>query len=114
MAFYMIQVAYNTDGWRGLITHPQDRIQAITPALEQLDGKMVAGWLSFGEYDVVGIIDLPTNVSAAAFSMAVSAGGTVKAFQTTPLMSMDEAVAAMELAGESAYMPVTAKDTVTA
>lgn len=114
MAFYMIQAAYNTDGWKGLIASPQDRIEAIKPALEQLDGTVVAGWLAFGEYDIVAIVELPTNVSAAAFSMAVSAGGTIKAFQTTPLMSMDEAVTAMELAAESAYAPVTASETATA
>lgn len=114
MAFYMIQAAYNTDGWKGLLAHPQDRMDAIKPALEQLDGTVVAGWLAFGEYDIVAIVELPTNVSAAAFSMAVSAGGTIKAFQTTPLMSMDDAVSAMELAAESAYAPVTASETVTA
>ena len=46
--------------------------------------------------------------------MAVSAGGTVRAFQTTPLMAMKEAVTAMELAAESAYAPATASETVTA
>ncbi|HEY7792486.1 MAG TPA: GYD domain-containing protein [Gaiellaceae bacterium] len=113
MATYLIQVAYNTDGWKGLIASPQDRMKAITPAVEQLDGSVVAGWLAFGDYDVVAIIDLPTNVSAAAFSMAVSAGGTVKAFKTTPLMSMEEAVTAMDLAAESLYEPATAAETIT-
>jgi uncharacterized protein with GYD domain len=113
MATYLIQVAYNTDGWKGLIASPQDRIKAITPAVEQLDGSVVAGWLAFGDYDVVAIIDLPTNVSAAAFSMAVSAGGTVKAFKTTPLMSMEEAVTAMDLAAESLYEPATSAETIT-
>ena len=46
--------------------------------------------------------------------MAVSAGGTIKAFQTTPLMSMKEAVTAMELAAGSAYAPATASETITA
>jgi uncharacterized protein with GYD domain len=114
MAFYMIQAAYNTDGWKGLLAQPQDRIDAIKPALEQLDGTVVAGWLAFGDYDIVAIVELPNNVSAAAFSMAVSAGGTIKAFQTTPLMSMEEAVTAMELAAESAYAPASASETVTA
>jgi uncharacterized protein with GYD domain len=113
MATYLIQVAYNTDGWKGLIASPQDRMKAIAPAVEQLDGSVVAGWLAFGDYDVVAIIDLPTNVSAAAFSMAVSAGGTVKAFKTTPLMSMEEAVTAMDLAAESLYEPATAAETIT-
>jgi uncharacterized protein with GYD domain len=114
MAFYLIQAAYNTDGWKGLIANPQDRIEAIRPAVEQLDGTIVAGWLAFGEYDIVAIAELPTNVSAAAFSMAVAAGGTVKDFKTTPLMSMDEAIAAMELASESAYAPATAGERVEA
>jgi uncharacterized protein with GYD domain len=114
MAFYLIQVAYNTDGWKGLIANPQDRMEAIKPAIEQLDGTIVAGWLAFGEYDVVAIAELPTNVSAAAFSMAVAAGGTVSDFKTTPLMTMDEAVTAMELAADSAYAPATASETVTA
>jgi len=112
MATYLIQVSYNTDGWKGLLASPQDRMKAITPAIEQLDGSVVAGWLAFGEYDVIAIIDLPSNVSAAAFSMAVSAGGTVKAFTTTPLMSMEEAVNAMELANESIYEPVIARESI--
>jgi uncharacterized protein with GYD domain len=112
MATYMIEAAYNTDGWKGLLASPQDRMKAITPAVEQLDGTVVAGWLAFGDYDIVAIVELPTNVSAAAFSMAISAGGTVKAFKTTPLLSMDEAVAAMDLAAESIYEPATAGERV--
>ncbi len=112
MAFYLLQVSYNTDGWKGLVAHPQDRMEAIKPAVEQLDGRVVAGWLAFGEYDIVAIAELPTNVSAAAFSMALGAGGTVKAVKTTPLMTMDEAVTAMELAAESSYAPLTASETV--
>jgi uncharacterized protein with GYD domain len=112
MATYLIQAAYNTDGWKGLIANPQDRVKAIGPAVEQLDGKVTAGWLAFGEYDIIAIVDLPNNVSAAAFSMAVSAGGTIKAFKTTPLMSMEEAVTAMDLAAESVYAPATAGETV--
>lgn len=114
MATYLIQAAYNTDGWKGLIANPQDRIEAIKPVVEQLDGTIVAGWLAFGEYDIVSIVELPTNVSAAAFSMAVSAGGTISAFKTTPLMSMEEAVTAMELAGESVYEPAATTETVRA
>ena len=114
MAFYLIQVAYNTDGWKGLISNPQDRIEAIKPAVEQLDGSVVAGWLAFGEYDIVAIAELPTNISAAAFSMAVAAGGSVKAFKTTPLMTMDEAVTAMELASDSAYAPALTDERVNA
>ena len=108
MAFFLLQVGYTPEGWKALIEHPQNRIEAIKPAIEQLDGKVVDGWLSFGEYDIVAILDLPTNVSAAAMSMAFSAGGVLKSIKTTPLISMDEAIDAMELAAESVYQPANA------
>jgi hypothetical protein len=44
--------------------------------------------------------------------MAISAGGTVKAVKTTPLMTMQEAMTAMELAADSTYAPATETETV--
>ena len=112
MPSYLLQVGYTPQAWDTLIRKPQNRLDAVAPAVEQLGGSVTGGWLAFGEYDLVVIIDLPDNVSAAAFSMAVSAGGTVKAFKTTPLMSMEEAVSAMDLAAESVYEPLTAAETI--
>ena len=42
-------------------------------------------------------------MSAAAFSISVSSKGGLKAFKTTPLMTMTEAQQAMERAGGSTY-----------
>jgi hypothetical protein len=55
-------------------------------------------------------MDLPDNVSAAAMSMVVSAGGSVKAVKTTPLMTVDEGIAAMRKGGSVAasYRPPSA------
>lgn len=108
MPAYLIQASYNPEGWAALVRNPQDRIEAIRPAIEGLGGSVVQGWLAFGEHDIVAIVELPDNVAAAATSMAFSAGGAVKAVKTTPLMSMAEAVQAMEKAGASSYEPATA------
>jgi hypothetical protein len=54
------------------------------------------------------LMQLPDNVSAAAFSIAVSAGGAVRAVKTTPLMSVEEGMDAMRKAGEVDYKPPTA------
>jgi uncharacterized protein with GYD domain len=59
--------------------------------------------LCFGEYDIVAILRLPDNVSAAAFSLAAAAGGAVKALTTTPLLSVEDGMAAMKMAGEVGY-----------
>ena len=78
MPHYLIQVAYTPEAWASMVANPQDRIAAVTPAVERLGGKIVGGWVSFGDYDVVAIADMPDNASAAAFSMAASAGGGVR------------------------------------
>lgn len=105
MAYYLFQTAYTSQAWRTLVEHPQNRFDLVRPAIEGLGGRLVAGYLAFGEYDVVGIIEMPDNVSAAAFSMSVAAGGAVKAFKTTPLMTPEEGMAAMQKAAGAGYAP---------
>jgi uncharacterized protein with GYD domain len=105
MAYYLIQVAYTPEACASLVKNPQDRTQAVQPAVEKLGGKVVGAWLAFGEYDAVVIAQLPDNVSAAAFSMAVSAGGALRACKTTPLLTPQEGVEAMRKAAGAGYRP---------
>ena len=109
MPHYLQQVAYSPEGWEALVAHPQNRIDAVRPAIEKLGGKIEAAWFSFGDYDVVVITDLPDNVSAAAIAMAFAAGGACKSVQTTPLISPEEATQALKKAKECGYRPATAK-----
>ena len=105
MPKYLIQTAYTPESWAAMTKKPEDRLEAVRPAIEDLGGKLDVGYISFGEYGLVAIVDFPDNVSAASFSMSVASKGGVKAFKTTPLMTMDEAVRAMEKAGGSKYEP---------
>lgn len=107
MPKYLVQTAYTPESWASMTSTPQDRLEAVRPAIESLGGRLESGYLSFGEYDLIAVVDFPDNVSAAAFSISVAAKGGVKAFKTTPLMTMDEAVAAMQQAGGSTYTPPT-------
>jgi uncharacterized protein with GYD domain len=85
--------------------HPQNRVEAARPAYEELGVTIREGFMAFGDYDVVLLIEAPDNVRAAAISLAVSAGGAVSDYKTTPLMTWDEGVEAMRIAGESSYTP---------
>jgi uncharacterized protein with GYD domain len=105
MPHYLIQVAYNTSGVAGLVKQPQNRIEKITPAIEALGGRIECGYFAFGKHDIVVICEMPDNVSAAAFALAVGAGGTVASYRTTVLLTPDEAVEAMRKAAESSYQP---------
>jgi uncharacterized protein with GYD domain len=108
MPSYLIQVAYTPEAVAALVANPQDRTEAIRKVVKKLGGKPGALYLAFGEYDVVGIYEMPDNVSAAAFAMAISGGGACKSVKTTALMSTADAVAAMKKAGGSGYKSVTA------
>ena len=105
MAHYLLQVTYAPEAWAALVDEPHSRTEAVQPAVEQLGGTVHSTWLAFGEYDVISILELPDNVRAAAISMAISAGGAVKAIKTTPLMTWEEGVEAMREAAQAAYQP---------
>ena len=107
MPSYLLQVAYTQDAWANLIAHPQDRIDAVRPVVEKLGGKISHGWFAFGDYDVVAIIEMPTNVEAAAFSVAAAAGGAIRSIKTTPLLSAAEGIEAMKKAAKSGYKSPT-------
>jgi uncharacterized protein with GYD domain len=91
-----------------MIKKPQDRVEAVRKAVEKLGGKVGSFWMTFGDYDLVGILEMPDNASAAAFAMAVAAGGACKNVKTTPLLSIAEGLEAMKKAGNSGYKPVAA------
>src|SRR5947209_5426191 len=107
MASYLFQVAYTPEAWGAMLKSPQNRVEAVRPAIEKLGGRIEGGWLSFGEYDIVIVAQMPDNASAAGFAIAVSAGGAVKAVKTTPLMSAEEGQEAMRKATGSGYRPPT-------
>jgi uncharacterized protein with GYD domain len=103
MSSFLLQVAYTPDAWANLIAHPQDRIDAVRPAIEKLGGKIEHGWFAFGDYDIVAIVEMPTNVEAAAFSLAAAAGGAIRSIKTTPLLTSAEGVEAMKKAAKAGY-----------
>ena len=105
MPQYLLQVAYAPGAWAALLKKPQNRLDTVRPAVEKLGGKIETGWFSFGDYDLIAIIEMPDNVSAAAFTMAISAGRAVKACQTTPLLTIEAGMEAMRKAQGAGYEP---------
>jgi uncharacterized protein with GYD domain len=107
MAHYLCQLAYTPEAWAAQVKNPADRVKIVAPLLERLGARFETAYLCFGEYDIVFIMEAPDNVSAAAVSLAVTAGGAVKTLKTTPLLTTDEGIEAMRKAGEGAsvYRP---------
>lgn len=109
MAVFLLEVSYTSEAWAEMVRNPQDRAQAVRDAVERLGGKIGSFWTALGEYDLVGIISMPDTICAAAFAMAISAGGACKAVKTTPLLTMHEGMDAMGKAATCGYDPVARK-----
>jgi len=105
MPTYMVQASYTSTAWNKLVQRPENRMEALTPVVEKLGGRILAWYYTFGDYDVVVLFDVPDNVNAAAFSMAIAGSGAVKGFKTTILMSPDDGFDAMLLAQGAGYRP---------
>jgi uncharacterized protein with GYD domain len=106
MPHYLIQAAYTPEAFQSLVRNPQNRTEVVRSAVEHMGGKLVGNWAAFGDYDTIVIVDMPSNVDAAAIAIAVAAGGSCKAIKTTPLLSTEEALEATKRAGTAGYKPV--------
>jgi uncharacterized protein with GYD domain len=106
MASFLVQVSYTPEALSALISKPQNRMAIVKKSVENLGGKLTGAWMSFGDHDLVMILEMPNNVSAAALALAAAAGGSLKSIKTTPLLSVEQANSALKKAGKSGYTPV--------
>mgnify|MGYP001361164059 CR=1 FL=1 len=95
MSRYLVEIAYTPESWATQLKNPRDRREVIRPVLDSVGAKLESMYYAFGDRDIVAIIDAPDNVSAAAMSLAFSAGGALKSARTTPLMTVEEGLEAM-------------------
>ena len=114
MPLYLTQVAYTPEAWKALLKNPQNRIEAVRPAVERLGGKIVSGYFAFDDFDIVAIADMPDHVAAAAFAMAIAAGGACRNVKTTSLLTTAEGLEAPKQAGKSGYQPASTGAAATA
>jgi uncharacterized protein with GYD domain len=87
---YLFRASYTPEGAKGLISEGgSGRMEVAARLAERLGGKLESYYFAFGEDDVVGILDLPDNVSMAAVNMTVGATGLVNT-KTTVLLTPEE------------------------
>jgi uncharacterized protein with GYD domain len=90
MALYMYQASYTAKSMSAQLKEPQDPVEAIRSALEDVGAKIVVTGFPFGEYDVLIVYEAPDDMTAASVAMAVAAAGEVKSGKTTRLLSGQE------------------------
>ncbi len=101
MPFHLYQAAHSTDAVKGMVAHPQDRSEAARKLIEGFLGTLHHFFFSFGDYDLVALIEAPDDKVMAAGALAVAAAGTAARSRTTKLMTATEAMEAMASAGKA-------------
>ena len=103
MPKYMYQAKYSVEGYRGLLKDtPSGRRKAVELAVQALGGKVESFHYCFGGDDVVVILEMPDNITAAGLALNVSASGMVHGRLTT-LMTVEDTDKALGV--NANYMP---------
>jgi uncharacterized protein with GYD domain len=90
MAKYLVEANYTQSGVAGLTREGgTSRRAAVEKALASIGGTLDSFYYAFGDTDLFGVIDVPDNVAAAAFSLITNSPGTVNV-RLRPLLTPEE------------------------
>ena len=103
MALYLTRFSYSAETWSRLTKNPEDRREAARKYIESVGGKLHGFWYAFGSFDGYNLWEAPDNVSMAAVAIAISGGGALTKFETTPLLTVEETMEALRRAQEVGY-----------
>ena len=96
MGKYLVKARYTSEGVKGVAsTGGTSRREAVAKMAEGLGGSLESFYFAFGAEDLVVICDLPDNVSALAFSLAINGSGMAKG-HVTVLATVEEVDAAIK------------------
>jgi len=103
MPKYLIRASYIGDGVQGLRKEGGSaRRSVVQKACASVGGSVDAFYFAFGDSDVVTILDLPDNVTAAGIALLVGSSGKVD-IRTTVLLTPEEVDAAAKVGAD--YTP---------
>lgn len=78
MTKYLFEANYVGEGIKGLMREGgTKRRDALVDALSSVGGSLESFYYAFGDTDVLGVFDAPTDADAAALSLMINSTGSV-------------------------------------
>jgi uncharacterized protein with GYD domain len=102
MPIFISQGRYSQNAMRGMVNTPEDRTEPVSKLVEAAGGKLLAYYVTFGEYDWLIVVEAPDARTVAAAVITAAAGGGVTDIKTTLAMTGAEAMQAFQNAGNLA------------
>ena len=77
MSHYILLIRWTEQGINKIKESP-DRFSSFKAMLEKIGGKLIGGYYTFGEYDVVIIMEAPNDEAVMSLMLKVGSAGNVR------------------------------------
>jgi uncharacterized protein with GYD domain len=102
MPIFITQGRYTAAAVKGMVEHAEDRAKAVADLFEHIGGKLLAFYVTFGEYDWLSIVEVPDAETELAALLAGMSKGAVSDMRTMLAVTPDSFRQACETAGKLA------------
>jgi uncharacterized protein with GYD domain len=103
MPMFLTRFSYTPETWARLREHPEDRSEAARESIEAAGGKLHGFWYALGEFDGMTLWEAPSRVALASALVTIAAADVTSRLETTVLLTVDEAMEAMNQSARVQY-----------
>jgi len=102
MTTFITQARFTKDGMNGMIAAREDRAEIVGRLIAQVGGKLIAYYLTSGEYDILLIFEGPSYEDTVPALIVAAAEGGVANLKTVTALTSSEMKSAFVKAGSIA------------
>jgi uncharacterized protein with GYD domain len=102
MTTFITQARFTKDGLSGMIAAPEDRAEIVGRLIAQVGGKLIAYYLTSGEYDILLIFEGPSYGDTVPALIVAAADSGVADLKTVTALTSGEMKSAFVKAGSIA------------
>jgi uncharacterized protein with GYD domain len=106
---YLGQFTYHRKTWAALTKQPEDRAEIVAHTMREVDARLLSFYYCHGKYDGLMIFEAPDDTVAKAVAIGGIGAGHLKDLEVTRLLSTEESLSAMQIAGRG-KLPVPGND----
>ena len=109
MAKYLALFGFTGETVKRFVENPSDRALVVRGLVESVGGSLECYYWMFGQYDGMGIVEMPDSHTWAAATLAIISSGAFTHFETHELLEADDLPAIAERARLMVYQPPGAR-----
>ena len=102
MTTFITQARFTKEGFNGMIAAPEDRAEIVSRLIAEVGGKLIAYYLTSGEYDILLIFEGPSYEQTVPALIVAAAESGVADLKTVTALTSSEMRSAFVKAGSIA------------